>query len=59
LQVAYIRALATLCEKTEDALRGLLESPDPRVKAVAVRALAGGDATGPWPWPWPDPRPSP
>ena len=59
LQVAYIRALATLGEKSVDALRGLLESPDPRVKAVAVRALAGGDATGPWPWPWPDPRPSP
>ncbi|MFN2637442.1 MAG: HEAT repeat domain-containing protein [Gemmatimonadaceae bacterium] len=59
LQIAYIRALAAVGEKSVDALRGLLESKDPEIKAIAVRALAGGHATGPWPWPWPEPRPSP
>ncbi|HEY2064859.1 MAG TPA: M56 family metallopeptidase [Gemmatimonadaceae bacterium] len=59
VQVAEIRAVAALGERSVDALRGLLESPDPRVKAMAVRALAGGHAAGPWPWPWPDPRPFP
>jgi hypothetical protein len=59
LQIAYIRALAAMGEKPVDAIRGLLTSSDPRIKAMAVRALAGGNATGPWPWPWPEPRPSP
>jgi beta-lactamase regulating signal transducer with metallopeptidase domain len=59
LQMAYIRALAAMGEKSVDALRGLLESSDPEVKSMAVRALAGGHATGPWPWPWPQPRPRP
>ena len=59
LQVAYIRALAALGEPAVGALRGLLDSPNARIKSIVVRALAGGDATGPWPWPWPEPRPSP
>jgi hypothetical protein len=59
LQIAYIRALAATGEKSVDALKGLLESKDPEIKSIAVRALAGGDATGPWPWPWPEPRPFP
>ena len=59
LQVAYIRALAAVGERSVDALKGLLESRDPEIKAIAVRALAGGQATGPWPWPWPEPRPFP
>jgi beta-lactamase regulating signal transducer with metallopeptidase domain len=59
LQVAYIRALGAMGERSVDALRGLLESSDANVRAVAVRALAGGNAAGPWPWPWPDPRPHP
>jgi beta-lactamase regulating signal transducer with metallopeptidase domain len=59
LQIAYIKALAATGEKSVDALKGLLESPNPEVKAIAVRALAGGNATGPWPWPWPEPRPFP
>ena len=58
-QLGEIRALASLGEKSVDALRSLIESPDARVRTMAVRALAGGHATGPWPWPWPDPRPSP
>jgi beta-lactamase regulating signal transducer with metallopeptidase domain/HEAT repeat protein len=59
LQLAYIRALAALGEKSVDAIRGLLESPDARIKTMAVKALAGGHAAGPWPWPWPEPRPYP
>ncbi len=59
LQLDYIRALAAMGDKSVDAIRGLLESSDPRVKQMAVRALAGGQAAGPWPWPWPDPRPFP
>jgi HEAT repeat protein len=59
LQIAYIKALAATGEKSVDALKGLLESTDPEIKSIAVRALAGGDATGPWPWPWPEPRPFP
>ena len=59
VQVAYIRALAAIGEQSVDALRGLLESSDPKVKSMAVHALAGGQAAGPWPWPWPEPRPFP
>ncbi|MEX2109618.1 MAG: HEAT repeat domain-containing protein [Gemmatimonadaceae bacterium] len=59
LQIAYIRALAAVGEQSVDALRSLLESKDPEIKKIAVRALAGGNATGPWPWPWPEPRPFP
>jgi HEAT repeat protein/beta-lactamase regulating signal transducer with metallopeptidase domain len=59
LQLAYIRALAAMGEQSVEAIRGLLESPDPRVKSMAVHALAGGHATGPWPHPWPEPRPYP
>ncbi|HMI45873.1 MAG TPA: M56 family metallopeptidase, partial [Gemmatimonadaceae bacterium] len=59
LQIAYIKALAAVGEKSVDALKGLLESKDPEIKSIALRALAGGHATGPWPWPWPEPRPFP
>ena len=59
LQLSYIRALAAMGEKSVDAVRGLLTSSDPKIKAMAVRALAGGNAAGPWPWPWPEPRPFP
>jgi len=59
LQLAYLRAIAVMGDKSVDALRGLIESPDARIRSAAVRALAGGHATGPWPWPWPEPRPQP
>jgi hypothetical protein len=59
LQLDYIRALAALGEKSVDAIRGLLESQDQRIRTMAVKALAGGHAAGPWPWPWPEPRPYP
>ena len=35
------------------------ERRNAEIKSIAVRALAGGHATGPWPWPWPEPRPFP
>jgi beta-lactamase regulating signal transducer with metallopeptidase domain/HEAT repeat protein len=59
LQLSYIRALAAMGEKSVDAVRGLLSSSDPKIKGMAVRALAGGNGAGPWPWPWPEPRPFP
>ncbi|HEY3114231.1 MAG TPA: HEAT repeat domain-containing protein [Gemmatimonadaceae bacterium] len=59
LRIAYIRALAAVGEKSVDALKNLLESKDPEIRSIAVRALAGGHATGPWPRPWPEPRPFP
>jgi HEAT repeat protein len=59
LQMAYIRALSALGEKSVDAISGLLTSSDPKVKQMAIRALAGGRGAGPWPWPWPEPRPYP
>jgi len=59
LQLSYIRALAAMGEKSIEAVRGLLTSSDPKIKSMAVRALAGGNAAGPWPWPQPRPRPFP
>ncbi len=59
IQLGYIRALAAMGDKSVDAIRPLLESSDQRIKNMAVRALAGGHATGPWPHPWPQPRPYP
>jgi beta-lactamase regulating signal transducer with metallopeptidase domain/HEAT repeat protein len=59
LQIDYIRALAAVGEKSVGALKGLLESKDPEIRTIAVKALAGGNATGPWPRPWPEPRPFP
>ena len=59
MQLKYIRALAAMGESSVDAIRPLLESSDPRVRSMAVHALAGGHATGPWPHPWPQPRPYP
>ncbi len=59
LQVDYIRALAPMGDQSVDALRTLLVSPDAQIRSIAVKALAGGGATGPWPWPWPIPRPFP
>ncbi len=59
VEVSMLRALASLGEQSVEAIKDLLDSPDPQVKQMAVRALAGGHATGPWPWPWPEPRPQP
>jgi beta-lactamase regulating signal transducer with metallopeptidase domain/HEAT repeat protein len=59
VQLSLIRAIGSLGEKSVDAIRGLLESPDQRVRSMAVHALAGGHASGPWPMPMPQPRPFP
>jgi beta-lactamase regulating signal transducer with metallopeptidase domain/HEAT repeat protein len=58
-QRALIRALASTGEQSVDAIKSLLDSKDPEVREAAIRALAGGRATGPWPRPWPQPRPHP
>jgi beta-lactamase regulating signal transducer with metallopeptidase domain/HEAT repeat protein len=58
-QRAIIRAIAAMGEHSVDAIKSLIDSNDPDVRATAIRALAGGGASGPWPWPWPDPRPHP
>ena len=59
-QRAIIRALAATGEKSVEAIKRLLDSKDPEVRSMAIRALAsGGGGGGPWPWPWPDPRPHP
>ena len=56
---ADVRALGAFGARAADALRPLLDAPDPQLRAAAVRALAGGDAAAFWPWPWPRPRPYP
>jgi len=58
-QIACLRAMAGMGDRAIDAIRGLLDSSNPRIKAMAVRVLAGGQATGPWPRPRPEPRPFP
>ena len=58
-QRAIIRAIAAMGEHSVEAIKSLIDSNDPDVRATAIRALAGGGAAGPWPWPWPEPRPSP
>ena len=58
-QRAFIRALAATGERSVDAIKSLIDSKDPEVRAAAIRALAGGGAGGPWPHPWPQPRPHP
>ncbi|HEX5073321.1 MAG TPA: HEAT repeat domain-containing protein [Gemmatimonadaceae bacterium] len=58
-QRALIRALAATGEQSVDAIKALIDSKDPEVREAAIRALAGGRASGPWPKPWPQPRPHP
>ena len=58
-QLTYLRAIAAMGDPSVDVIRGLLDSSNPRIKSMAVRALAGGEATGPWPEPRPEPRPFP
>lgn len=59
-QRALIRALAATGERSVEAIKSLIDSKDPEVREAAIRALAGGGASGgPWPHPWPDPRPRP
>jgi len=59
VQLGLIRALGASGEGSVATLERLVASPDSEVRNVAIRALAGGDASGPWPWPRPEPRPFP
>lgn len=62
VQVDEIHAIAEIASASDNSLaimRRFLDSPDERVKAVAVKAIAGSSASEPWPWPWPRPRPFP
>ena len=59
VQQGLIRALGAMGDLSIDALQRLVTSPDSEVRTLAVTALAGGNATGPWPWPRPEPRPFP
>jgi HEAT repeat protein len=58
-QLTYLRAIAAMGDRSVDVIRNLLDSSNPRIKSMAIRALAGGEATGPWPRPRPEPRPFP
>jgi HEAT repeat protein len=59
VQLGLIKAIGASGEGSVTALERLVASPDSEVRDVAIRALAGGDASGPWPWPRPEPRPFP
>ena len=59
VQQGLIRALGAMGDRASGTLSRLVDSKDPEVRTVAVTALAGGNAGGPWPWPRPEPRPFP
>lgn len=62
VKVDEFRALAAIASSSDSSLslmRRFLDSPDEQIKSMAVTAIAGGNASGPWPWPWPWPRPYP
>lgn len=59
VRVADMHALNSMGNASLDAIRSILESPDKKLQAEGINALADGRASGPWPWPWPDPRPFP
>jgi beta-lactamase regulating signal transducer with metallopeptidase domain/HEAT repeat protein len=59
VQHGLIRALGATGEASVAALERLVTSPDSEIRGIAVAALAGGEASGPWPWPRPEPRPFP
>ncbi len=54
-----IRALGAMGDRAIGTLTTLVDSGDPKVRAVVITALAGGQTGGPWPWPRPQPRPFP
>jgi beta-lactamase regulating signal transducer with metallopeptidase domain/HEAT repeat protein len=59
VQRGIIRALGSMGDVAVATLTRLVDSPDKEIRTVAVTALAGGSAGGPWPWPRPEPRPYP
>ena len=58
LRMGYIRALGAIGAESATTLARLIDSPDPEIRSVVVKALAG-EGGGPWPWPQPRPRPHP
>lgn len=56
---AQLRLLLAAGNQSEGLLKELLLSPDPQVREVAVRGVAGATRINPWPWPAPRPRPFP
>ncbi len=58
VRMSYIRALGAIGAESAGTLARLIDSPDPEIRAVVVKALAG-EGGGPWPWPQPRPRPNP
>ncbi|MEO8635524.1 MAG: HEAT repeat domain-containing protein [Gemmatimonadales bacterium] len=59
VQHGLIRALSEMGDQSIDALQKLVTSPNAEMRTLAITALAGGHAGGPWPWPRPWPRPFP
>jgi HEAT repeat protein len=59
VRTGLIRALGAMGDSAVGALDRLVSSRDTAVRSIAITALAGGEASGPWPWPRPEPRPSP
>jgi beta-lactamase regulating signal transducer with metallopeptidase domain/HEAT repeat protein len=59
VRTGLIRALGAMGDSAVGALERLVGSRDTAVRSIAIAALAGGEASGPWPWPRPEPRPSP
>ena len=57
-EMALVRALGAMGEKSVDAIKRLLDSKDPDIRAMAIRSLAG-QGPGAWPNPRPRPRPRP
>jgi beta-lactamase regulating signal transducer with metallopeptidase domain/HEAT repeat protein len=54
------RALLLMGDRSQELIDRAMKSPDPELRADAVRMLAGaGTRPWPWPWPWPWPRPEP
>ncbi|MGH7659139.1 MAG: HEAT repeat domain-containing protein, partial [Gemmatimonadales bacterium] len=53
VQLGMIRALGVMGDRSVEALERLITSPDSRIRTMAITALAGGNAGGPWPWPRP------
>ena len=59
VRTGLIRALGVMGDSAVGALERLVSSRDTAVRSIAITALAGGEASGPWPWPRPEPRPFP
>ena len=59
VQRAMVRALGAMGDASVSTIKRLLDSSDADVRAIAIRALAGGQMNAPWPQPRPRPRPFP